>query len=367
MSKVIKIGIIGCGNISPIYLSNLQNVFQNVEVKAVADKIHERAETRAREYNTKALSVKELLADSEIEIVVNLTNPDQHTIVNRQIIDAGKSAHSEKPFNGLLNEADEILKMAKAKGVRVGGAPDTFLGAGIQTCRKLLDDGYIGEPVAATAFMLCHGHESWHPDPEFYYKTAAGPMFDMGPYYITALVSLLGPVARVCGSTKITFPKRKITSQPKYGEIIDVDVPTHVAGTMDFASGATATIITSFDVWGARSLPCIEIYGTEGTMVVPDPNTFGGPVFVKRYNTDFKEMPLTHSYADNSRGLAVADLASAIAHGRKHRANDELCYHALEVMHSFELSSNANQHYFLKSTCERPAPMKEVLEKGEID
>ena len=363
----VKIGVIGCGNISPIYLTNLTRVFKNVEVKYVADRIHERAVKRSEEYGPKAVSVAELLADPEIEIVLNITNPDQHTIVNRQILAAGKSAHSEKPFNGFLDDAKELMEIAEKKGLRIGGAPDTFLGAGIQTCRKLIDDGFIGEPIAGNAFMLCHGHESWHPDPEFYYKKCAGPMFDMGPYYITALVSLLGPVKRTVGFTKKTFPTRKITSEPKYGTIIDVDVPTHVAGTMEFANGATVQLTTSFDVWGARSLPCIEIYGTEGTLVVPDPNCFGGPVYLKRFNTDFKEMPLTHCYAENSRGLAVADLASAIRHGRKHRANEQLCYHALEVMHSFELSSDSGRVYELKSTCERPAPMKQVLEKGEID
>lgn len=363
-----KIGVIGCGNISPIYLKNLTTVFRNTEVKAVADRIHERAVKRAEEYNTKAVSVAELLADPEIEIVLNITNPDQHTIVNRQIIAAGKNAHSEKPFNGFLDDAGEIIDDAGEKGLRVGGAPDTFLGAGLQTCRKLLDDGYIGEPVAGNAFMVCHGHESWHPDPEFYYKKCAGPMFDMGPYYITALISLLGPVKGVMGMTKKTFPKRMITSEPKYGTIIDVDVPTHVAGVMQFANGATVQLTTSFDTWGSQRLEnFIEIYGTEGTMVVPDPNCFGGPVYVKRHNTDFKEMPLLFCYSENSRGLAVADMASAIRHGRKHRANEKLCYHALEVMHSFEISSDSGKLYECGSTCERPEPMKRVLQKGEID
>lgn len=367
MADKVKIGVIGCGNISSIYLTNLTQVFRNVEVKYVADKIHERAVAAQEKYGPKAVSVAELLADPEIEIVLNITNPDQHTIVNRQILEAGKCAHSEKPFNGFLDDAKELMDLAAKKGLRMGGAPDTFLGAGIQSCRKYIDDGYIGEPVAGNAFLLCHGHESWHPDPEFYYKKCAGPMFDMGPYYITALVSLLGPVKKTVGFTKKTFEQRMITSEPKYGSIIDVEVPTHVAGTMQFANGATVQLTTSFDVWGARSLPCIEIYGTEGTIVVPDPNGFCGPIYLKRHNTDFMEMPLTFCYPDNSRGLGVADLASALRHNRMNRCNGQLCYHALEVMHSFELSSDSGKVYELQSTCERPAPMKQILQKGEID
>jgi len=365
--KVTKVGIIGVGNISPIYLSNMTKVFKNVEVKSVADKIHERAINRSNEFGPAAVSVADLLADPEIEIVVNLTNPDQHYIVNKQIVTAKKHAHSEKPYNGQLSEAQEIMELARKNGVRSGSAPDTFMGAGIQTCIKLINDGFIGNPIAATAFMTGRGHESWHPDPEFYYKPAAGPMFDMGPYYITALVAMLGQVERVCGSATKKFATRKITSEPKFGSIIDVEVPTHTTGAIDFSNGCTATIIMSFDMYSSGRLPCIEVYGTEGTIIVPDPNGFGGPVMMKRHNTDFKEVPVTHCYSDNSRGLGVCDLASAIQTGRKHRCCDELTYHALEVMHAFDISSQENKHYFMKSKCEKPAPMPMVLEKGEID
>ena len=280
MGEQVKIGIIGCGNISPIYLQSGAK-FEILDIVAVADKIWERAESRAAEYGVpRACTVKELLADPEIEIVVNITTPDAHAEVGLQVLEAGKSVYNEKPLAITREDGKRMVELAAAKGVRIGGAPDTFLGGGIQTCRKLIDDGWIGEPVAATAFMMGHGHESWHPDPEFYYKVGGGPMFDMGPYYLTALVNLVGPVKRVTGSARITFPERTITSQPKFGTKIEVEVPTHIAGVLDFANGAVGTIITSFDVWGGQ-LPRIEIYGTEGTLSVPDPNTFGGPIRIR--------------------------------------------------------------------------------------
>jgi predicted dehydrogenase len=286
----VKVGIIGCGNISDIYLKNCTKVFDNLEVVACADLIMDRAKAKAEAYNIpKACTVEELLADPEIEIVINLTIPKAHAEVCLAALEAGKNVYVEKPLAISREDGKKIIETAKKKGLLVGGAPDTFLGGGIQTCKKIIDDGWIGEPIAATAFMVCHGHESWHPDPEFYYKLGGGPMFDMGPYYLTALVSLMGPIRRVTGSARITFPERLITSQPKYGTKITVDVPTHVAGIMDFESGAIGTILTSFDVWGSQ-LPRIEIYGSAGSMIVPDPNkTAGGlvfPIWLKPYEME---------------------------------------------------------------------------------
>ncbi len=230
MEKKIKIGVIGCGNISSIYFEQAKT-FDILEVAACADLVMERAHERAAKYGIpRACSVDELLADPEIQIVVNLTTPGSHAGVALASLRAGKSVYNEKPLTINREDAQQILKLADEKGLRVGAAPDTFMGAGLQTCRKLIDEGAIGEPVAATAFMVCHGHESWHPDPEFYYQVGGGPMFDMGPYYLTALVSLIGPVKSVAGITRITFPERTITSKPKYGKKIEVEVPTHVAG-----------------------------------------------------------------------------------------------------------------------------------------
>ena len=361
-----KIGIVGCGNISGIYFKAGQT-FEILQVKACADLVPDRAAAKAGEFNCKAVTVEQLLADPEIKIVVNLTVPNAHASVALAAVEAGKSVHNEKPLTVRREDGRKLLELAKAKGVRVGCAPDTFLGGGIQTCRKLIDDGWIGQPVAATAFMTCHGHESWHPDPEFYYKAGGGPMFDMGPYYLTALVSLMGPVKRVTGSARVTFPQRTVTSKPKYGTKITVDVPTHVAGVMDFASGAVGTIITSFDVWAAN-LPRIEIYGTEGSMSVPDPNGFGGPVRIFRPGQkEWVEMPLTHIYAENSRGIGVADMAYALRSGRPHRANGELAFHVLDVMHAFHDASASGRHIEMQSTCHRPAPLPMGLLPGTLD
>lgn len=359
-SGVVKVGVIGCGNISGIYLKNAKRFADAIEVVACVDLDLQRARSRAEDYGiAKACSVDELLGDEEIELVVNLTTPQAHAEVALQALAAGKSVYNEKPLAIERGDAERMLQLAEAKGLLVGGAPDTFLGAGIQTCRKLIDDGLIGEPVAATAFMISRGHESWHPDPEFYYKVGGGPMFDMGPYYLTALVSLIGPIRRVTGATRITFPERTITSQPKAGEIIKVEVPTHVAGLMEFENGAIGTIITTFDVWAAQ-LPRVEIYGSEGSLSVPDPNTFGGPVLIRtRDCKTWKEVPLTHKYHENSRGLGVADMAYALRTGRTHRANGRLAYHVLDAMHAFHEASEQGRHVVLQSTVERPAPLPE--------
>ena len=367
MKKTV-IGIVGCGNISGVYFQNLCTVFDNVQVKACADLVAERARAKAGEYpGVQVATLADILADPEIDIVVNLSTPQGHFPIAMQAVEAGKSVYNEKPLVLAREEGQRLLAAAEAGEVRVGSAPDTFMGGGIQTCRKLIDDGWIGEPIGAQAFMLCHGHESWHPDPEFYYQAGGGPMFDMGPYYLTALVALLGPVKRVTGSTRITFPERTITSEQKYGQTVEVAVPTHIAGVLDFASGAIGTITTSFDVWAAE-VPRIEIFGTEGTLSVPDPNGFGGVPKVKRMQADtWSELPLTHIYAENSRGIGPADMAAAIAGGRPHRASAALAYHVLDIMHAFHDASENGRHVELESSCERPIPLPTGLRRGILD
>ncbi len=359
----MKVGIIGCGNISPIYCKAGAR-FDILDIVACADLIVERARARAAEFNIpRACTVEELLADPEIEIVINLTTPQAHAGVAMAALEAGKSVYNEKPLAVTRQDGQRILKMAIEKGLLVGCAPDTFLGGGIQTCRKLIDDGWIGEPIAATAFMTCHGHEHWHPNPEFYYQIGGGPMFDMGPYYLTALVNLMGPVRYVAGETRITFPERTT----KHGTKIEVQVPTHVVGLLTFDSGAIGTIITSFDVWGAQ-LPRIEIYGTEGSLSVPDPNGFGGPVHVLRgYSREWLQVPLLYGYTENSRGLGVADMAYALRSGRPHRASGELAYHILDVMHAIHDAAREGRRVALESTCERPAPLPLGLREGTLD
>jgi len=349
--ETTKIGIIGCGNISSIYLENLNRRFKGVTVDAVADLDRSRAEAQAAKFGVpRVLTVEEMLADPAIEIIVNLTIPKAHFSVCRDVLNAGKHVYVEKPLSIELADGQALQALAKSKGLLLGGAPDTFLGAGIQTCQDLIEAGEIGRPIGATAFMTCHGHESWHPDPEFYYQVGGGPMFDMGPYYLTALFSLLGSARRVTGSTAISFPQRTITSEPKKGQVIDVAVPTHVAGIIDFDSGAIGTILTSFDVWAAE-LPRIEIYGSLGTLSVPDPNTFGGPVRLRKAGSDaFAEMPLTRPFAENSRGLGVVDMARALREGRSdHRASGRLTLHVLEAMHGFHIASREGKHYEMLS------------------
>jgi predicted dehydrogenase len=366
--KTINVGVVGCGKISPAYLNGCGG-FNIIKVVACADLNRAVAEARAKEFNIpKVLSVEQLLHDSEVEIVVNLTIPAVHAELNLAALAAGKHAYTEKPFAVTREQAKPVLAAAKKKKLRVGSAPDTFFGGGIQTCRKLIDDGAIGQPVAATAFMVGRGPEHWHPSPTFYYQPGGGPMLDMGPYYLTALVNLLGPIRRVTASTKAAFTERTILSQPLAGQKVTVEVPTHYAGVMDFVGGATGTIIMSFDCFGGHSLPRIEIYGTAGTLSVPDPNGFKGPVKLwKKDAKEWTEVPLTHGYIDNLRGIGVADMAYAMQSGRDHRASGELAFHVLDAMQAFEEASVAGKHITLKSTCVRPASLPVGLVPGTLD
>ena len=364
----IKVGFVGCGDISGIYFENLSNMFKEVEIVGVCDLIDERAERASQDRGVrKYKDMYELFADPEVDIVLNITRPYEHFDVSMAAIAAGKHVYTEKPLGATYEEGKKIREAATAKGVKLGGAPDTFLGAGIQTCRRLIDDGYIGTPVGASAFMVCRGHESWHPDPEFYYKFGGGPMLDMGPYYITALVNLLGEIKSVSGMAKASFPTRTITSQPHYGTVVNVDVPTYITGLMQFANGAVGSIFTTFDVYTAN-VPIIEIYGSEGTLSVPDPNTFGGSVKIFRPEQQgHMEFPIIFDYKDNSRGLGLADMAKAIQTGREHRANDNLAFHVLEVMTGFERAAKEGKQIEIGSCYTRSAPMVKSVIQGILD
>ncbi|HXT36285.1 MAG TPA: Gfo/Idh/MocA family oxidoreductase [Chloroflexota bacterium] len=365
-----RVGIIGCGNISGIYLKNAQR-FEGITVAACADLDLARAQAKAAEFGVpRACTVEELLADPTIELVVNLTIPRAHASVGHAVLAAGKSLYTEKPLTLTREEGRALLDRARERSLRVGGAPDTFLGAGWQTGRKLIDEGAIGVPVAAIAHMLCHGHEGWHPDPAFYYQPGGGPLFDMGPYYLTALVSLLGPVHYVNGMARASFPERTITSLPRRGERITVAVPTHTAAVLQFASGAIATLVTSFDVWKSDA-PRLEIHGSEGSLSLPDPNGFDGAVRLHRAGeAGWSDIPLIPGYRGNSRGIGVADLAEAIRDGRPPRASGDLAYHVLDVMQAIHETAADGQRRTIESTCERPAPLvggsAEVQEEGDL-
>ena len=362
----IRAGVVGCGNISTVYFENLRTRYPVVQVVACADLVPERSRTAAERFGVpRVVTPEELLADPEVELVVNLTNPAAHAEVSLAAIEAGKHVYSEKPLAIERTDGQAIMDAATVKGVMVGCAPDTVLGAGIQTCRKAIDEGRIGEPIAATAFMVNHGHESWHHSPEFYYQQGGGPMFDMGPYYLSTLIHLLGPVSRVTGSHRRTFDRRTITSRPMYGTNIKVEVSTHVAGVLDFESGAIATVITSFDVWGSK-LPSVEVYGTEGTLSAPDPNLFEGPVRVMEAGADaWTDVP--PAYREGGRGMGVAEMAWAIHQGREPRASGQLANHVLDVMHAILEASDAGRHVRTTTPCERPAMMPVGLPEGVFD
>ena len=364
--RKVGIGIIGCGNISTAYLKAAQR-FPVLDIKAVADMRSEAAEKRGAEFNVPGMRVDQLLKRDDVEIVINLTVPLAHTDVSLAVLDAGKHVHSEKPLGVDVTEARKVMELAAVKNLRVGCAPDTFLGGGHQTARKLIDDGVIGTPVAGSAFFMCPGHERWHPAPGFYYLRGGGPMLDMGPYYITDLVQLLGPVASVMGSTARPKSERLVTSEPMNGTLIPVEVSTHVAGMLEFESGAVVSIAMSFDVPKHRHTP-IEIYGDKGSILVPDPNRFGGEVQVAKTGGEWETMPLTHGHVEGEfRSIGAADMATAIVTNRPHRASGALALHVLEVMEAFQTSADEGRRVRIESRVERPAMMPAGRDTGQID
>lgn len=371
--KRTKLGIVGCGMISETYF-NASKRFRNIEVVACSDIIPERAKAKEEAHGVKAMSNDELFAIPEIEIVLNLTPPQVHSKIAMDTLNAGKHAYSEKPFGVDADDAAKVVALAKKKGLRVGCAPDTFFGGGLQTSRKMIDDGWIGKPLSGTAIVQGRGPEKWGQAP-FFYDYGAGPMLDLGPYYITALVNMLGPAKSVTAVTGKGFETRtfgaevaeQYQSQYKPFDSYPVTVPTHLAGVVEFQCGAIISVIASFDVYKHGHNP-IEIYGTEGSLQVPDPNTFGGPVRVFRNgHEDWQNVPLAYGYTNNSRSIGAADMAMALTTGRKHRANGELANHVLEIMLSFDKSYKAGKRIDLTTTCERPAPLPLGLEDGEID
>lgn len=361
----VGIGIIGCGNISGAYLKALQH-FPILKVCGIADLNTELAQARAAEFGVPARSIESLHSDPEVAIIVNLTIPKAHVEVGLKALQAGKHVYSEKPLGVTFAEGKRLVETAKSLNLRVGSAPDTFLGGAHQTARGLIDQGVIGQPIGGTAYFMCPGHERWHPNPDFYYEAGGGPMLDMGPYYITDLVNLFGPVEKVAGFATKVRDTRKIGSEPRRGETIPVHVPTHVAGLMSFANGGVVQISMSFDVAAHWHKP-LEVYGTEGTLIVPDPNHFGGDVFVLPLTGEVQGKPVTLPYADgNWRSLGVADMAHAILSNRPHRANGDLALHVLEVMEAFQTASDRGETVAITTSVERPAPLEQSLIDGLI-
>ncbi|MCC5960693.1 MAG: Gfo/Idh/MocA family oxidoreductase [Rhodobacteraceae bacterium] len=354
--KPVAIGIIGCGNISGTYLKAAPE-FPILDIRAVADRDHETAAAQGEAFGIPARPVADILADDSIEVILNLTIPQAHVAVGMAALAAGKHVYSEKPLAVTVAAGRTLVDEAHRLGLRVGCAPDTFMGGAHQTCRNFIDTGILGQVVGGTASFMCPGHERWHPNPDFYYKSGGGPMLDMGPYYITQLVNLLGPVASVTGMASKLRKSRPITSAPRSGEMIEVEVFTHVSGTLAFSSGAIVQITMSFDVAGHRHSP-IEIYGTEGTLLVPDPNHFGGRIEAFAKNGDWADVPIAMPYWDgNFRSLGLADMALAIRSDRAHRASGALALHALEVMEAVEQAAITRSRIDITTQPERPEPL----------
>lgn len=381
MENKVKVGIIGCGTIADVYMTNLTQHFSNVEVAAVADLFIEKAQQAAEKYNIpKACTSEELLADPEIVLVLNLTIPAVHYSVNKQILEAGKHVYCEKPLALQYAEAKELKDLAEEKNLMCVSAPDTILGAGIQQSRAILDAGKIGKPMGFTANMTCAGHDLWHPNPGFYYKRGGGPMFDMGPYYLTALVYLIGPISRISCYMASGRPVRNIL-----GVETETEVPTTYTAIMEFACGAIGTMTMSFDTW-STSLPNLEIYGTEGSIYAPDPDSFGGPVtfydgaklkgivdavtdphpakiiamVTNQHNCQEEveiEFPVNPEHRANMRGLGVSDMAQALLDGRKSRLSCDISVHVVEALCAFEESAKTGQAYMMESTCGTTEPM----------
>ncbi len=365
MVKKVKVGVIGCGNISDAYFKASQT-FKNLEIVGCADQIQQAAAAKATAYGLKVMTVEELLADKTIEIVLNLTTPQAHTDLNLLALKAGKHAYCEKPFGLDRKSGKAVLQLAKQMQLYTGCAPDTFLGGAHQTCRKLIDDGTIGVPLSGTAFMMCHGHESWHPAPAFYYLKGGGPLFDMGPYYITALINMLGPVKKVAAINAKGFKTRVATSEKADGQRLKVEVNTHVAGLLEFISGAVITLVTSFDVW-KHTNHNIEIHGSEGSMRVPDPNGFGGEISIfKPGMKEWQGVTPAFGYLENMRSIGLADMAESIRRQIPCRCSGELAFHVLDVMCALEEASATGTHIRLKSNCAQPAALPTGLKHGKL-
>ncbi len=373
----LKVGLIGCGRISDIYLQNCLQ-FDELDVVACASLDLDESRAKAQHYGIPvACTPDEIFADDNIDCVLNLTIPAAHADISLRALEAGKHVYSEKPFVTGLEDGEAILSLAEEKGLLVGNAPDTFLGGRWQTCRKLLDAGTIGRPTGVAAFVGTHGVERHNPNPDFYYQEGGGPLLDLGPYYLTAMVFLLGPVARVCGMARRTFDRRMIENGPRHGEWMNVQVDTHAQSMLEFSSGVIGSMTMSFDIWDSE-MPRFEIYGEDGTICIPDPdpvhgaNVFEGEVWYRTRETsrwthqprpegreDWLVAENTHGFNENARGVGLLDLAYAVREGRAPRASGEMAYHVFEIMDAIQRSPHSGRFETVASTCAVPEPLPE--------
>ena len=358
MSK-LTVGIIGCGMISEIYMKNCAERYGNLELVACADINFDAAKSRAEQFGCRAESIEELLQDPEVSCVVNLTPPASHFDISMRALKAGKHVYTEKPMSIDRESGEELLTYAESHGLYIGNAPDCFLGGGLQTCRQLLDYGVIGTPFAAQAFFFTRGPEAFHPNPAFFYQKGAGPLLDWGPYYISALVSLFGPISRVSGIGRNPVSVRKVRSKtsPQFGETFDVEVPTYVSALLEFENGFTTTLTMSFDAhypyWESQ-MPFIRIFGTEGSLDVPDVNKYDGPVVVRDSTGVQKELPLQFGLTENCRGIGLSDMANAIENGGAFRANGRFGLHIAEVLVNIQKAIATGEFVTVKNRCDKP-------------
>ncbi len=363
MSKTLGIGVIGCGNISAAYM-RLAPRFRGIEMRACADMNPDAAAARAAEFGLRAETVEGLMAAKDIDVIVNLTIPAAHFAVSKQVLEAGKHVYSEKPFVLTLEEGRELARIAAAKGLRVGSAPDTFLGGAHQLARALIDTGAVGQITSGTCFVQGPGMEMWHPNPDFFFQPGGGPVLDMGPYYISNLVQLLGPVKRVAAMSAKGQEYRTISSKPRAGEKIKVETPTTVHAVLQFHSGAQVTFCASWDVW-EQSHTNMELYGQAGTLHIPDPNFFGGEVRMTKKQAFVNAMPQwDHPFSEindngqaNYRTAGLADMAQAILAGRPHRCSLEFALHVVDVMTSILASGEEGKFIDISTTCDQPAAL----------
>jgi len=380
-----RIGLIGTGRISDIYIQTIAK-FPELELAVCGSLNPDESKAKAAEYNIPSTATPdEIIADPSIHCILNLTIPAAHAEISLQALQAGKHVYSEKPFATTLAVGQKVLDLAEKTGLKVGNAPDTFLGGRWQTVRKLMDQGVIGQPLGVNAFVGTHGVERHHPNPDFYYQPGGGPLFDLGPYYLTAMVHLLGPIKRVSGMARRTFDQRLIENGPRNGQLINVEVDTHSLSMLEFANGAIGSMTMSFDVWDSDT-PRFEIYGTEGTICIPDPdpvhgaNDFHGPVWYRTRKTsrwEFQPRPTdrpvdwlvaenTHDFNENSRGLGLLDLAYAVRENRAPRASGALAQHVLEVMIGIDQAPKVGGFVSIESTCVKPAMLPETFPVSEV-
>lgn len=366
---MLNLGVVGCGNISSIYFTNLKGMFKNrVNVYACADLVEEKVQAAAKKFNIPhIMTFEEMLECDEIDVILNITEPVNHYWINKAAILAGKHVYCEKPLSIEFSLGKELVQLAEEKGVYLGGAPDTFMGAGIQTCRKYIDEGLIGTPLSGVAIMISRGPDCWHPNPGFFFEKGAGPLFDMGPYYVTTLVNIFGEAESVCAIGRGIGEERTFTCKAQYGTKHINEVETHIFGTIKFKSGAVATILMSFDVQNHSPLPEVEIYGTTGSIKIPDPNCFDGEIkYMIAKNDGCHPMPSEGKYRGNSRGVGLAQMLNAIETGKPYAANCYQTLHVLEIMDALLRSCREGRFIEITTSYNRAELLDVDLPVGEF-